>query len=245
MDATPVVIVAPAPEPEPPIDAPPARPRVGVGRPLYDGGGELSIAFGRATVGVGDTPLRGSGTSTASGARQSFDATGRDAGFLHPQLWTFEMSGGYTRRFVETGLRVQVGFDGDADARPARWNAAADVAGGAMWLYGFGAELYGVLPSKPATIRLGAVGGVRVEQVPLRGFEPTTCHSKGKSYPCWEQATGAAPFFEPRVAIDLTGSSDATGVALGGFAGVDLVPAWGWTAGVSVTVRLAHWRQRP
>jgi hypothetical protein len=237
------VVMPPPPEPAPPEPNP--EPAVPEGK-LENGGAEVTLGTLFFQPALGQTMFEGEGTPLGANHRESFRHRGRELGINAPLMWGGELSVHYLRRYFAVGVTGFIaGHPGGADATSPTYSPpAGQVNPSAIMGYGAGIDLAGALPLGPVAFRAGGVLGIRGFSIPLSGFEKKTCHSKGRSYPCDEDATtGALLFFEPRVRLEVT--AGRSGVVLGGYVGMDVVGGTGPTAGLFIGVHTPHSTLQP
>jgi hypothetical protein len=242
----PVYVIAPPP----PVagESEPTPSRVQRDPTLADGG--VEIAFGTTVFqpSLGGTFFDGTGTPRGGNKREGYHHAGREVGLDRPLMWGGEVSVSYLRRYFAVGLLGFVaGNTGGADATPAPPNtlASTQVSPLALLAYGGGLDLAGAVPLGPVAVRAGAVFGLRGFSMPMSGFEPTTCRSKGRSYPCDETAsTHAQPFLQPRLRVEVN-PSQRSGFFFGAMVGLDVAGGDGPTTGVFIGWQTPHDSLRP
>lgn len=101
----------------------------------------------------------------------------------------------------------------------------------------FGPEIDTVLAHGPLELRAGVTFGYRNLGMPITSFAKVSCGKGGRCYPT---ASDDQFFFEPRVSVGV----DLGSVQIGGYAGGDLLPTSGWSAGGYLAVALPEWRSR-
>lgn len=210
---------APAPPP-----GPPPPPPVSVVPEFTLGGSVFSRAIGGYTI-------SGSGVG----------GSGSDAGLVHPLF-----AGGTLRAGIlidRTFALGAVGFVHGLLARDAPATSTtfasqlmlSDLIGG-----GGGLELGSVLPLGRLALRSTVTVGAFGMAAPVAGSAHTCMRtSRYGSYTgtCYNYAGMFAPFVQVRLAADYEVVDDVSVGVEGSF---DLVPWWGWSAGVYVRLHLSH-----
>jgi hypothetical protein len=212
---------SPTPEKDEPDDTP---------RLNESGSLEVHLAFVSFSPFIANKHFTGSGTPLGGTGTASFSASGKDLGYLRPRTYGGEVDVAYLRRWVRFG-----GFVGfsmlSPDANPTSTDAATTVGGGSLSMIHAGLDAALIFPFDRVRLGVGAAFGGYFFDLPLHGFEPTTCRGR----PCYQQATAAVGFAQPRLSldVDLLGEESPMAASLGGFVGVDVANehsiAWGVT----------------
>jgi hypothetical protein len=224
------------------------RPRAPVEPTLANGGVEIALGTTMFQPSLGGTFFDGTGTPRGGNKREGYHHAGREVGLDRPLMWGGELSVSYLRRYFAVGLLGFVaGNTGGANAPPAPLNtlASTQVSPSSLLAYGGGIDLAAAVPLGLVAVRVGAVFGLRGFSMPMSGFEPKTCRSKGRNYPCAEMAwTNAEPFLQPRLRVEVNPSS-RNGFFFGAMAGLDVLGGDGPTVGVFVGWQTPHDTLRP
>ncbi len=125
-------------------------------------------------------------------------------------------------------------FDGDSGRGGA--TVAGQTIGPGISGFQVGPELGTVVARGPLEIRAGVAFGYRSIEVPISSFVRVPC----KGGTCAPQLSDDEFFFEPRVAAGLRWRA----FLIGAYAGGDLMPGGGWSAGGFAAVTVPDWVKR-
>jgi len=100
-----------------------------------------------------------------------------------------------------------------------------------------GPELATVWSLKFFDLRAGVSLGYRSYSFPLDGFDPVPCGKNGTSR-CRPAISSTGFFLRPVLAL----GGHTHGVSFGGYAGGDVMPGGGWSAGAYIGIESDTWR---
>lgn len=211
-----------------------ASPAHATGRTTGDGPAlELwSIELGAAQVHTASAPFDGSG-HYADGSQGRFTGTGRQIGALSPWFVTYGVHPmAMVTRHVALGVLFEMG-SGGADGPRDAYATQARISSSLSFLR-VGGDLTTVWGAGPFELRVGVGAGARVVSAPILSFEPTPC----KGGRCYPTASEAQLYVQPRVSVSYVASRMFTA---GVYAGVDVLPDFGFSAGAFLAVHLPSW----
>ncbi len=197
-------------------------------------------AFLIAQLELGATSVRAASTTFTAQGRPlstgptSFTATGRELGVTAPAMWMEESEIGIRADHVQATMLFAIGHELGSGSMPTNAMLAPLVDSSSAQLLRVGTELDASWRVRPVVVQAGVAFGWQRLSVDLPGYQLTTCWGKLGSSPCFQTATSAAAFVQPRVRA----SWGASAFALGAYAGVDAVPELGYAFGLDVTIGL-------
>jgi hypothetical protein len=221
--------------------------------PLQENGGfDLALMPGWTALSLGAVTFEGDGLSTDVLTRQRFEARGAALGLHDPGFWSLEFAASYTRRFLAVGAFAGFGSTTRGAQVPPLDPAVANTFdGGNLAMFAIGGDLAFVAIRGPATVRAGALIGVRYLTAQLGGtFQVVPCDvwtpkSGSVTSYCVPRASATIPMIQPRVTVDYSFSAGPHTPALGAYLGIDTDPGLGWSIGATFSYRVPFARLAP
>lgn len=200
----------------------------------------VELSIGATELHLTDRSFAGSGVPAgldgrAIGPATTLRADGRTLGLRQPLVaqWQLHLLWLTPWHLAVGGLIGGTSGDAGGPLRRLDGQTVDPTIGGAT----VGPEIAAVFGHGPLELRAGFAFGYRSIELPVTSFVEVSCGKGGRCHPT---VSDAEPFFEPRVAVGLHLGS----IELGGYAGGDLGPGGGWSAGGFVALATPDWRSR-
>lgn len=185
----------------------------------------------------------GHGIPRTGGPTQPFHFRGRDFGLLRPTLAVLDTRVDYMNRYAELGFHFIYGGSMSSGDHALDASAAATANAPGVSMIGGGLHGAAVLLLRDAvSVTAGADLGVRGYNVPLRGFQDTTCHTKYGTHPCPQTATAIDGYVQPRVSLIWNSATGKrrSGFFLSAWVGADVASGISFASGLSLGLASSH-----
>lgn len=185
---------------------------------------------------LADVDFEGSGVPSGGGPRERVSFKGRDAGYASPFYVGAELGANVLIEHVSLALAIDFGRVLESNAPTSRADVTSKVDGASALFVGGAVGVGGYAWLGPALVRAEMFTGARRFLVDLEGYEDKLCRSKGRTWRCNEKASSTQAWLQPRLSLDAVvwRGEGAGALVVGPWVGLEIAPALGLSAGLSV-----------